>query len=193
VLHVEQHCRFDPIAGQSRVPRDGVMTSTFAHTMDNDPVSIRAAGRPDLKRIVELLADDALGALREIVSNPVDEAYEFAFDEILSQPGNCVLVAERTGTVVGCLQLTIVPGLSRRGAKRALIEGVRVSSEHRNCGIGERLVENAVERARAASCSLVQLTTDATRTHAHRFYERLGFSATHVGYKRDIQHEPSRR
>lgn len=154
--------------------------------MDNDLVSIRAAKRSDLERIIELLADDTLGSLRETVSDPVVEAYELAFDEILTQPGNFVLVAERDATVVGCLQLTIVPGLSRRGAKRAFIEGVRVSSAHRSSGVGQLLVESAVERARAASCSLVQLTTDATRKDAHRFYERLGFSATHVGFKLDL-------
>lgn len=154
--------------------------------MNHDPVRIRTATRSDLPRIVELLADDALGSTREVVADPVDEEYERAFDEIQSQPGNCVLAAEMRNTIVGCLQLTIVPGLSRRGAKRAFIEGVRVSSEHRNSGIGQLLIEDAIERARAASCSLVQLTTDATRKRAHHFYERLGFSATHVGYKLDV-------
>jgi ribosomal protein S18 acetylase RimI-like enzyme len=155
-------------------------------TMQKDLVTFRDARRSDLERIVELLGDDELGSSREIVSDPVDTAYERAFEEMLAQPGNCVVVAVKGMAVVGCLQLTIVPGLSRRGAKRAFIEGVRVSSAHRSSGIGQLLFEHAIARARAASCSLVQLTTDATRKDAHRFYDRLGFSATHVGYKLDL-------
>jgi ribosomal protein S18 acetylase RimI-like enzyme len=162
------------------------MISTGAPSLQGDPLHIRLATRSDLERIVELLADDELGSSREVVSDPVDRAYELAFEQILAQPGNYVLVAERGEAVVGCLQLTIVPGLSRHGARRAFIEGVRVSSEHRDGGIGRLLVEAAIERARSASCSLVQLTTDAARKKAHHFYERLGFRATHVGYKLDI-------
>jgi GNAT superfamily N-acetyltransferase len=154
--------------------------------MDPESVTIRRAKRSDLSRIVELLADDPLGATREVISDPVDEAYERAFDDIESQAGACVLVAERRTVIVGCLQLTVAPGLSRHGATRAFIEGVRVSSEHRGAGIGKLLIEDAIRRARAASCSLVQLTTDATRKDAHRFYDRLGFRPTHVGYKLDL-------
>ncbi len=153
---------------------------------DDLSVLLREARRSDLPRLVELLADDALGATREVITDPVAECYGAAFDAIVAQPANCVVVAEVDGDVVGCLQLTIVPGLSRRGARRALIEGVRVSSGHRNRRIGQRLVADAIERATAAGCSLVQLTTDATRTDAHRFYERLGFAATHRGYKLEL-------
>ena len=149
-------------------------------------MSIRPATRADLGRIVEMLADDPLGATREVVSDPVDNAYERAFADIESQGSNMILVAEQDGAIVGCLQLTMVPGLSRRGAKRAFIEGVRVSADHRGSGIGQLLMEDAIGRARAASCSLVQLTTDATRKDAHRFYDRLGFRATHIGYKLEL-------
>jgi ribosomal protein S18 acetylase RimI-like enzyme len=149
-------------------------------------VTLRVACRADLPRIVTLLADDVLGAAREHVSDPVSEVYLTAFDAIMAQPGNCVIVAEMDAEIVGCLQLTFVPGLSRRGATRAIIEGVRVSSNVRGLRIGELLVRDAIERAQAASCSLIQLTTDATRKDAHRFYERLGFSATHIGYKMEI-------
>ncbi len=151
--------------------------------METDTVSIRLATAADLERIIELLADDPLGATREVVSDPMDAAYTRAFEDIHAQAGNCVIVAEHRGAVVGCLQLTMVPGLSRRGAKRAFIEGVRVAVDHRRGGVGQLLFENAIERARAASCALVQLTTDVTRKDAHRFYERLGFQPTHVGYK----------
>jgi ribosomal protein S18 acetylase RimI-like enzyme len=150
------------------------------------PVVLRSARRDDLPRIVELLADDNLGAAREHVCDPVSEVYVTAFDAIVAEPGNCVIVAELHGEIVGCLQLTFVPGLSRRGATRAFIEGVRVSSNVRGLRIGELLVHDAIKRAKAASCSLVRLTTDATRKDAHRFYERLGFSATHIGYKLEI-------
>jgi ribosomal protein S18 acetylase RimI-like enzyme len=144
---------------------------------------LRPARHADLPRIVELLADDPLGATRETYADPLPEVYAAAFDEIAAQPGNCIIVAALDDLVVGCLQLTIVPGLSRSGARRAIVEGVRVSSAHRSHGIGELLLRDAIERARAARCALVQLTTDASREDAHRFYERLGFAASHIGYK----------
>ena len=147
------------------------------------PALLRLAVRDDLPAIVRLLADDLLGATRELPADPLPPEYERAFDELNAQPGNCVIVATIDAHVIGCLQLTFVPGLSRRGAKRAFIEGVRVSTQHRSHGIGNLLVLDAIARARAAGCALVQLTTDASRTDAHRFYERLGFEATHIGYK----------
>jgi ribosomal protein S18 acetylase RimI-like enzyme len=104
-----------------------------------------------------------------------------------AQGGNEMLVAERAGPianeVVGCLQMTLIPGLSRHAAKRGLIEGVRVSAACRGLGIGERLIRHAIEASRAAGCSIVQLTSDNSRTDAHRFYERLGFVASHAGFK----------
>lgn len=148
-----------------------------------DDIIIRPAGRDDVPAIVALLADDALGRGREDLSDPPPEAYFRAFEAIAAQPGNFVFVAEIDGTVVGCLQLTVIPGLSRRGTARGLIEGVRVASDRRSQGIGERLVRDAVGRARAAGCGLVELTSDKSRLAAHRFYERLGFHASHVGMK----------
>ena len=146
-------------------------------------VQLRLAVRDDLPAIVRLLADDPLGAQRELPADPLPRAYETAFDDITAQRGNCVIVATSADEVIGCLQLTIVPGLSRRGAKRAFIEGVRVSSAQRSRGIGQLLVLDAIARARTEGCALVQLTTDASRKDAHRFYERLGFEASHIGYK----------
>src|SRR5262245_2973522 len=144
---------------------------------------VRPATRDDVAAVVRLLADDVLGAKRERLEDRVAPAYLTAFDEMTAQAGNEVLVAERDGEVVGCLQLTIIPGLSRAGMRRAQLESVRVSSRHRGVHIGERLVREAVARARAAGCGLVQVTSDATRTGARRFYERLGFEATHIGMK----------
>lgn len=149
-------------------------------------VTIRSATREDVPAIVRLLADDDLGAKREIVEDPVAPVYLRAFDEMTAQAGNQLLVAIQDGEVIGCLQLTIIAGLSRAGVKRAQLEGVRVSSTHRGARIGEQLILDAIERARAAGCGLAQLTSDATRTDARRFYERLGFEATHIGMKLPI-------
>lgn len=147
------------------------------------PVTIRSATHHDLPAIVRLLADDALGAAREVVSEPVAPAYVAAFDAISGQAGNRVLVADDDGLVVGCLQLTLIPGLSRAGMLRAQIEGVRVAATSRRRGLGEALVRHAIAEARAAGCGLVQLTSDVSRADARRFYERLGFQPSHVGFK----------
>lgn len=146
-------------------------------------VTIRTATRDDVPAIVRLLADDELGAKREIVQDPVAPIYLRAFDDMSAQGGNQLLVAVRDGEIIGCLQLTMIAGLSRAGVKRAQLEGVRVSSSHRSAKVGESLVLEAIERARAAGCGLVQLTSDATRIDAQRFYQRLGFAPTHVGMK----------
>ena len=144
---------------------------------------VRAATRADVPVIVRLLADDALGSQRELIEEPVAEVYLRAFDEMADQPGNEILVAIKDDEVIGCLQLTIITGLSRRGMRRAQIEGVRVSSKHRGAKVGEQLVLHAISRATEAGCGLMQLTSDISRVDAKRFYERLGFQATHVGMK----------
>ena len=152
-----------------------------------DLVAIRPARHDDLPAIIALLANDPLGQSREDPANPLPAAYGQAFDDIAAQSGNHQFVAELDGVIVGCLQLTIIPGLSRRGTKRGLIEAVRVSANSRGLGIGERLVRHAIDIARVAGCGLVQLTTDKSRTDAHRFYERLGFVASHVGMKLELE------
>lgn len=149
-------------------------------------IAIRLATDADLPAVVRLLADDSLGATREHYADPLPDAYTRAFAAMQAQGGNHVLVATQDDDVVGCLQLTIIPGLSRFGALRGQIEGVRVSSAHRGQRIGEALVQHALDRCRDAGCSLVQLTSDVTRVDARRFYERLGFEATHVGMKRKL-------
>ncbi|MFJ9546243.1 GNAT family N-acetyltransferase [Streptomyces erythrochromogenes] len=145
-----------------------------------EPV-IRPATEADLPAIVAMLADDPLGATRE---SPEDlTPYRTALERLSGDPNQHVVVAVRAGRVVGTLQLTIVPGLSRKGATRAIIEGVRVHADERGSGLGTRFIEWAIEKSRAENCTLVQLTSDVTRTDAHRFYERLGFTASHVGFK----------
>ena len=153
-------------------------------------VTVRAATRDDVPAIVRLLADDALGAQRELIEDPVAPIYLRAFDDIAAQPGNDLLVAVFDDAVIGCVQLTIIAGLSRRGVRRAQIEGVRVSSNHRGEKVGEQLVLEAIARARAAGCGLVQLTSDVSRLDARRFYEKLGFKATHIGMKLPLAKEP---
>ncbi|MET9057417.1 GNAT family N-acetyltransferase [Streptomyces antibioticus] len=144
-------------------------------------LEIRPATTEDVPAIVALLADDPLGARRE---SPDDlTPYLTALERISADPNQRLVVAVREGRVVGTLQLTIVPGLSRRGATRSVIEGVRVHADERGSGLGTRFIEWAIEESRRENCQLVQLTSDSTRTDAHRFYERLGFEATHVGFK----------
>jgi GNAT superfamily N-acetyltransferase len=148
-------------------------------------VIFRAAARADLPAIVALLADDVLGSARD--TPVVDDAYERAFADIDSDPRNLLLVAEDDGSVIACLQVTYIPGLGRHGAERALIEAVRVRSDRRGEGIGAHLVKWVIEQARRRGCGLVQLTTDKSRLDAHRFYERLGFVASHEGMKLSLR------
>ncbi|AUG80015.1 GNAT family acetyltransferase [Kitasatospora sp. MMS16-BH015] len=146
-----------------------------------EPLHFRPAERTDLPAIVALLADDALGATRE---SPDDlTPYEAAFTALAADPHQHLTVATRAGQVVGTLQLTLIPGLARRGATRTLIEAVRISATERGTGLGTQLIEWAITRSRELGADLVQLTSDNTRTDAHRFYERLGFVGSHTGFK----------
>jgi GNAT superfamily N-acetyltransferase len=141
---------------------------------------IRRARRADVDAIVAMLADDELGAKRE---NPGDPRYLAAFDALDADPNQFLVVAELDGDIIGTLQLSYLAGLSRLGATRAQIEAVRVRADQRGTGLGTVLFEWAIEQAREQGAVLVQLTTDASRADAHRFYERLGFVASHVGMK----------
>ncbi|MDX2170471.1 MAG: GNAT family N-acetyltransferase [Deltaproteobacteria bacterium] len=145
--------------------------------------TFRAARRVDLPAIVALLADDALGATRERVADPLPPGYLAAFEAIEADPNHELLVACLDDAVVGVLQLTYTPHLVQQGAWRATIEGVRVASARRAQGIGAALFDQAFARARARGCRIVQLTTDKRRPDARRFYERLGFVASHEGMK----------
>jgi GNAT superfamily N-acetyltransferase len=144
-------------------------------------LEIRPARAEDVPAIVAMLADDTLGARRE---SPDDlTPYLAALERLTSDPNQHLVVAVREGHVVGTLQLTIIPGLSRRGSTRSIIEGVRVHADERGSGLGTQLIKWAIDESRRQNCRLVQLTSDNTRTDAHRFYERLGFTASHVGFK----------
>ncbi|MET7946002.1 GNAT family N-acetyltransferase [Micromonospora sp. NPDC005324] len=144
-------------------------------------VIYREAVRADLPAVIALLADDVLGKARDVTE--VDEAYERAFADIDADPRNQLIVAEQDGELVGCLQITYIPGLGRHGSERSLIESVRVRSDRRGQGLGRDLMIWAVDQARQRGCALVQLTTDKTREDAHRFYLSLGFVASHEGMK----------
>lgn len=146
-------------------------------------VAFRAATEDDLPCIVALIADDPLGATRDDASLPLDENYLRAFDNLARDPNQLMAVAERDGAVIGCLQLSFIPGLTRRGAWRGQIEGVRIAAPLRGQGHGKAFFEWAIEQCRARGCALVQLSTDVSRPGAKRFYERLGFEASHVGMK----------
>ncbi|MCG6497481.1 GNAT family N-acetyltransferase [Kitasatospora sp. A2-31] len=144
-------------------------------------LTIRRASADDLPAIVAMLADDPLGATRE---SPDDlTPYRTAFARIEADPHQHLVVAERAGRAVGTLQLTVVPGLSRKGSTRTIIEAVRIHADERGSGLGTELIRWAIDRSRELDADLVQLTSDATRTDAHRFYERLGFVASHLGFK----------
>lgn len=145
-------------------------------------VTIRRARRDDLASIIAMLADDPLGGQRERIEDPLPQAYFDAFERVQRDPNIQLVVAESgEGTIIGCLQLCILSGVSSQGASRGLVEDVRVASHCRSRGIGEQLVQWAVTEARAKGCKLVELLTHHTRVDAQRFYERLGFARSHVG------------
>jgi GNAT superfamily N-acetyltransferase len=143
-------------------------------------VTFRTATETDLPAIVALLADDVISAGREDASC---DAYLTGFREVTADPRNQLVVADVDGEVVGTLQLTYIPGLSRMGAERAQIEAVRVAAAHRSQGLGRQMISWAVAQAKARGCALVQLTSDKRRSDAIRFYESLGFERTHEGLK----------
>jgi GNAT superfamily N-acetyltransferase len=133
-----------------------------------------------------MLSDDVLGAQREDLALPLRRSYYAAFEAIDADPNNELVVGELDGRAVAVLQLTFIPNISRRGSWRALIEGVRVDASLRSSGVGRALVAWAIERSRERGCSLVQLTSDKRRREAIRFYESLGFVASHEGMKLDL-------
>lgn len=142
---------------------------------------IRPCRADDLEAVVALLAADILGSGREAAADI--GAYREAFAEIDADPRNTVYVAVEEDRIVGCYQLTIIPNLTFAGGRRALIEGVRIAAGCRGSGLGQQMIRHAIERARAAGCRMVQLTSNKQRADALRFYERLGFQASHVGFK----------
>ncbi|GAB1823665.1 N-acetyltransferase family protein [Herbidospora sp. RD11066] len=142
----------------------------------------RVATRADVPRVIDLLADDAISRSRGHAAS-VGDGHWAAWEAIEADPRNEVVVAEVDGEVVGTMQLTYIPGLSRDGAERAQVEAVRVAADHRGRGLGRAFMTWAVERARGRGCAIVQLTTDKRRADAHRFYASLGFTPSHEGFK----------
>jgi GNAT superfamily N-acetyltransferase len=164
----------------------GYAAPTTMTTAQAGPVTFRIARRGDLEAILALLADDEIARSRSGYTPVATDEVIAAFAEIEREPSNELLVGEQDGAIVATLQLTYIPGLSRGGMRRALVEAVRVRADLRGQRIGERLMEAAIERARERGCALMQLTTDLRRAEAHRFYQRLGFETTHAGMKRTL-------
>jgi ribosomal protein S18 acetylase RimI-like enzyme len=149
-------------------------------------LTFRRASAADLEDIVALLADDELGRKREDPDPPLNPRYIDAFAAIDADRNQFLAVVEEGGQIVGCLQLSFIPGLSRLGLWRGQIESVRIASTRRGGGLGKRMFEWAIEECRKRGCEIVQLTTDKCRTDARRFYEGLGFVASHEGMKRAL-------
>jgi GNAT superfamily N-acetyltransferase len=159
------------------------MTDSTPELMHDATFVFRRASRDDVPAIVRMLACDALGAKREALVSPLPESYYGAFEAIDRDANNELVVAELDGRIIGLLQITFIPYMTYRGGWRALIEGVRVDSEIRSRGVGRALFTWAIDRARQRDCHLVQLTSDKARPDAIRFYESLGFVASHEGLK----------
>ena len=146
-------------------------------------VKFRDARRDEVPQIVALLTDDALGSTRE---GDTLAPYFAAFDRMQSEGGNQLIVGELDGRIAASYQLSFLSGLSLKAARRAQVESVRVASDLRGQGLGALMMADAEARARAAGCCLMQLTTNAQRSRARAFYERLGFTPSHIGFKRDL-------
>jgi GNAT superfamily N-acetyltransferase len=146
-------------------------------------LTARRAERRDLSAMLALIADDVMGKNRDMTAHDDDPVYSRAFEVISNDANQFLMVGELANEVVAMLQITFIPGLSRRGALRANIEVVRVNSTLRRRGVGAWLMREAIDRARQRGCALVQLTSDRQRHEAHAFYERLGFAASHSGFK----------
>lgn len=147
-------------------------------------VTFRHATRADVPAIVRMLADDPLGTQREAYQDPLPQSYYAAFATIDGDANQQLIVACLAEKVIGTLQLTFIPGLSYQGSWRALIESVRIDAPYRNRGFGQQLVTYALEQAQTKGCYLAQLATNKQRADARRFYEHLGFEASHEGMKR---------
>jgi GNAT superfamily N-acetyltransferase len=151
-----------------------------------ETIQFRTARFDDVPAIVALLADDPLGSQRERTGTPLDACYVAAFRAIEADANQQLAVVCDGEDIVGTLQLSFIPGIARMGAWRGQIEAVRIAAHRRDSGLGQKMIEWAIDQCRARGCSLVQLTTDKSRADAHRFYEKLGFVASHEGYKRAL-------
>jgi GNAT superfamily N-acetyltransferase len=146
-------------------------------------MTIRLAIKSDVSAIVEMIANDKLGKLRENYQNPLPEKYYEAFQNISNDPNQELVVIEDNNKVIGTLQLSFIQYLTYQGGIRAQIEAVRVHEDYRGKGIGQKLFEWAILKAKEKRAHVVQLTTDKKRPEALAFYEKLGFKASHEGMK----------
>lgn len=146
-------------------------------------IAFRDATAADLPVIVRLLYDDANGRLREDPSEPLMPGYVAAFEAISADPNQQLIVAELDGRIVGTMQLSFLPGIAFQGAWRGQIESVRIAADLRGRGLGGQMIDWAVESCRARGCRMVQLTSQLDRVDAHRFYEKLGWTKSHAGFK----------
>ena len=148
-----------------------------------DHIVFRSALLADVPAIVALLADDELGSQRENIGMPLDPRYVDAFQAIEADANQRLVVVADGDEIIGTLQLSFIPGIARMGSWRGQIEAVRIAAHRRDSGLGQKMFDWAISECRSRGCNLVQLTTDKSRTDAHRFYEKLGFKASHEGYK----------
>jgi len=144
-------------------------------------LTFRDAGEADLPAIVGLVVDDDIAKIRE--QDALPDEYVRAYAEMSKARDNKIVIAELDGELAGCFQLIYVQFLSHRGAKRAIVESVRVASHLRGRKIGTEMMRHAIGLARQAGCGYVQVTSDNRRTRAHLFYRRLGFLQSHVGFR----------
>lgn len=144
--------------------------------------SLRKATAQDLNHIIDLLQNDALGAKRERIDQQ-NHRYQEAMQQILESKNNDIWLLCLGNEIIGCAQLTFIPNLTYTGGLRAQIEGVRISQEQRGKGFGKILIEHLIEQARLRNAVLVQLTTDKQRPESIDFYKKLGFNASHEGFK----------
>lgn len=154
--------------------------------MNTDTVTVRLAERDDLAEIVRLLWDDDLGKGREDLSETAMQSYRTAFDEISEDANSASFVAVDNGRIIGCLQLTMISGLSYQGIRRCLIEDVRVAKNQRGRRIGAQLMEKAEAFAVSRGCRLMELFVHSDRPPAHRFYERQGYDGHHLGFRKTV-------
>ena len=152
-------------------------------TLNMRDVLVRKMQQGDLPRILQLLSDDELGQSRETLQKTTHDDYLRAFTAINADLNQYLAVFERNDNIIGCLQISFIPGLSRRGALRGQIESVRVDVNFRGNGYGTLMMAWAIEKCREQGCSLVQFTSDKTRKDAQRFYQELGFVPSHEGFK----------
>lgn len=155
--------------------------------MNEVEFSLRPAQKEDVPAIIAMLADDKLGQEREAFSDPLPDSYWQAFERIEQDPNQELMVLCADNRVIGTMQLSFIPYLTYQGGTRAQIEAVRIHKSHRGKGLGERMFRWAIARAKKRGAHVLQLTTDKKRPNALRFYEGLGFSASHEGMKLHFQ------